>query len=280
MGLKINTDIGVQGDSEIDILNDNNVSKGIKQIVSEVMANIEKPDFKSYLLSRNTYSFPYNLFMLSRSAVDTIKLRFKIPSKIHKLSESTKFIALTALPFSAIGIKERVHLLFTETLSNAKKTDSCLEIASEAANVFEGTGMLMEASVIILEEARVLLPLASALGIASTLVGLVNIVIDTRGIFKTTRTVAKIPARYKELKVAFVERFAFKNFAHALNILSTSVSFVAFSLVFFGSQPFLLAGGIVMTAGLGIGFGRMLLDIYSEQLFKERIYQIKTAAAA
>lgn len=280
MSLKINSDIGVQGDRETDILHDSNVSKGIKQIVSEVMASIEKPSFNSYLLSRNTYSFPYNLFMLSRSALDTIKLRFNVPSKARKLSESTKFLALTTLPFSAIGIKERVQSLFTDTLSDAKKTDSYLEIASEVANVCEGAGLLMEGSVIVLEEAKVLLPLASVLGIASTLVGLVNIVIDTRGIFKTTRTVAKIPARYRELKAAFVERFAYKNFAHALNILSTSVSFVAFSLVFFGSQPLLLAGGIVMTAGLAIGFGRMLLDIYSEQLFKERIYQIKAAEAA
>lgn len=280
MSIKIQSDIGVQGDNLTDLLNDNQVSKGIKQIVSEVMASIEKPDFKAYLLSRNTYSYPHMFFMLSRSALDTIKLRFNIPQKVQKLSEATKFTALATLPASVLGIKERVQSLFNETLSDTKKTENYLEIASEAANVFEGSGLLLEGSVILLEEAKKLLPLAAVLGTASSFIGLVNIAIDVKGLFKTTRTASKIPSKYKELKSAFVERLAYKNFSHALNILSTSVSFVAFSLVFFGSQTLLLAGGIVMTTGLAIGFGRMLLDVYSEQLFKERVYRIKTAAAA
>lgn len=280
MSTKIQSDIGVQGDTLTDILNDNQVSKGIKQIVSEVMASIEKPDFKSYLLSRNTYSYPYLFTMLSRSIIDTANLRFGISARVQKISDSTKFTALLTLPFSLIGMKEQIATLSTQTLTDAKKTDSYLEIAAETGNILEGTGLLLEGSVLVLQEAKKLLPFASMLGIASTLIGLVNIVIDTRGIFKTSRTAAKIPNKHKELKTAFVERFAYKNFSHALNILSTSVSFVAFSLVFFGSQTLLLAGGIVLTTGIGIGVGRMLLDAYSEQLFKERIYQIKSAAAA
>lgn len=278
MGLRINADLGVQGDNLVDFLNDHENSKSSKALVKEVLGEIEKPDFKAHLLSRNTHSFPYSLFMVARSVVDTVKLRFHVPSKAKILSESTKVLALTTLPFAALGLTTQVKFLTSsEPKTKLKIMDSSLEAVSEVSNICEGVGLLMEVSIIVLEKARALLPLASILGIASTLLGLANLGVDARGIFKTTHKVSKISNRYHKIKEAFVERFAYKNLSHALNILSTSVTFVAFSLVFFGPQTFLLAGGIVMTSGLAIGFGRILLDTFANQLMKERIHAIQFA---
>lgn len=281
MGIKINNDIGVQADNLMDFVSDPANSKFGKNIVKEVLEQIEKPDFKAVLLSRNTSSYPHSFFMLTRNIVDTVKLRFYVPSKLHKLSDSTKLLALATLPFAVLGLTDRTKFLFSsEPKTRAKIYDTSFEITAEAGNVCEGVGLLMEASAIVIDNATKLSPLASALGVASTFFGLANIAIDVRGIFKTTNKVGKISPHYKLIKNALIERFSYKNLSHALSILSTTVTFVAFSLVFFGSSTFLLASSIVMGTGLALGFGRMVLDSVADQIIKERIYVILKGQAA
>ena len=45
MSLKLNTDIGVQGDNIADMLNDEGAPKSIKILVKEILQEIERPDF-------------------------------------------------------------------------------------------------------------------------------------------------------------------------------------------------------------------------------------------
>lgn len=192
-------------------------------------------------------SFTGYLLSIARSTAWAAQgfFKFVIHNEVVKSLEGTKFLSVASMPSTLYEIAQDVKVVIWSKVAPSPKTDeekadrleevadAMLNITANVGSLVEGVGMTIEATIAVAGLTGRVVLAADILGYASTAIGLVSFVIDSKAIYQATVGYKELNSdRFKEIdplvKKAFNERLSIMIGTRSLNLLATTIYLASF----------------------------------------------------